>query len=422
MTEAGSRVDAVSTPADRRALVAVATQFFVNGTVFASFMPRLPEIRDQIGITVDRVGLLISLAGLSGLVGSLTVGPAISRFGTRRVMSGTAAIIALTLPVIGFARSQAVLLVALAVMMGLDVLVDVAMNMQGSWLSARRHAPVMSRLHGLWSLGTVIGGLAAARIAAAGIPLSTHLPIAAAVLLLAVLFVYQWALPVDEPSATAPMAATDEGSGRRVRSPAHRSVLALFVLAGMSALAVEATTIDWAAFRFADDFGLAAGDAALGYVAVTVGMTVGRFGGDWAAQRLGADGLSVLSTVLTGAGLAVATLIDAVWIGRIGFVLAGLGIAVMLPTIYDRAAKHPGRPGVGLGALTAGLRVAVILFPFLVGWLASTTLSVGAAMAIVTLPSVVAFALVTAALPPVGVYPDSGPGIDRGSSGPAGSA
>ena len=43
-------------------------------------------------------------------------------------------------------------------MTGFDVLVDVSMNMQASWLSARRHTPVMNRLHGLWSLGTVVGG------------------------------------------------------------------------------------------------------------------------------------------------------------------------------------------------------------------------------------------------------------------------
>ena len=389
------------TGTDRRALWAVATQFFVNGAVFASFMPRLPEIRDQIGITVDRVGLLMSLAGLTGLLGSVAVGPAISRFGTRLVMTGTAAVIALTLPLVGFARSQYTLAVALAIILGLDVLVDVAMNMQGSWLSARRHTPVMSRLHGLWSLGTVIGGLASARIAAAGVPLTTHLPAATAVLLAAVFLVSRWALRTDEAPVEEPSVPS---TGRR---GGRGWVLGLFVLAGMSALAVEATSIDWAAFRFADDLGAAPGRAALAYVAVTGGMTVGRFSGDWAIDRLGVDGLGRLSALLTGAGLASATLMDVEWIALIGFFTAGMGIAVMLPTIYDRAAKHPGRPGVGLGALTAGLRIATIIFPAAVGWLASTSLSVGAAMALVTIPAVVAFAVITRALPPVGVYPGS---------------
>ncbi len=401
MTVSDSRADPVFTPSDRRALIAVAAQFFINGAVFASFMPRLPEIRDQIGVTVDRLGLLLSLAGLTGLLGSAMVGRAIGRFGTRLVMTGTATVIALVLPTIGFARSQVVFLIALALIMGLDVLVDVAMNMQGSWLSARRHAPVMSRLHGLWSLGTVIGGLAAARIAAAGIPLTMHLPAATAVLLVAVFLVSRWALPVDEATVDEPAVPPNGRRGGR------RWVLTLFLLAGMSALAVEATSIDWAAFRFTDDFGLPAGRAALAYVAVTGGMTAGRFGGDWAAARLGTDRVAGLSTVLTGGGLAVATLVDIEWADLVGFFVAGTGIAVMLPAIYDRAARHPGRPGAGLGALTAGLRVATIVFPMLVGWLASTALTVGAAMALVTIPGVLAFAAVIRALPPVGEYPSS---------------
>ncbi|MFP5489560.1 MAG: hypothetical protein ACLGHQ_14805, partial [Acidimicrobiia bacterium] len=49
----------------------------------------------------------------------------------------------------------------------------------------------------------------------------------------------------------------------------------------------------------------------------------------------------------------------------------------------------------GLGAMTAGTRVAVMVTPVLVGAIAGTSWSVGDAIAIVTLPSVVAFALVT---------------------------
>ena len=35
---------------DRRALQSVAVQFFANGLVYATFIPRLPEIRDRVGI------------------------------------------------------------------------------------------------------------------------------------------------------------------------------------------------------------------------------------------------------------------------------------------------------------------------------------------------------------------------------------
>ena len=70
-----------------------------------------------------------------------------------------------------------------------DGIVDVAMNLQGSWLSARRHAPVMNRLHGLWSLGAMAGGVVAAQAAALGVSLEVHLVTVAVLLATAVVFV-----------------------------------------------------------------------------------------------------------------------------------------------------------------------------------------------------------------------------------------
>ncbi|MCB0993047.1 MAG: hypothetical protein KDB16_18865, partial [Acidimicrobiales bacterium] len=121
-----------------RALKSVAVQFFVNGALFASFVPRLPEIRDRIEVSVSTIGVLLSLAGLSGLLGSAAVGHVIGRFGTRRVMLSASAVVSGCLAVVGLARSPALFVVGLMGMIAFDVLVDVAMNMQGSWLSALR--------------------------------------------------------------------------------------------------------------------------------------------------------------------------------------------------------------------------------------------------------------------------------------------
>lgn len=375
--------------ADRRALLAIAAQFFVNGALFASFVPRLPEVRDQVGISTTGVGVLLSMAGLGGLLGSVVVGRTIERMGTRRTMIGAGIILSFSLPLIGFARSSFVLLMGLLAMMSFDVLVDVAMNMQGSWLSARRRKPVMNRLHGLWSLGALVGALSASRLANAGVALWAHLSGAAAILLAVVLLVGRWLLRVDEHPTEE---ATASSSPRRF-SP----TLVLFGFAGLLAIAVESTSIDWAAFRLADDFDSTSGVAALGSVAVTAGMTVGRFAGDRVERSLGRIAMFRLATMLAGVGLFVASQAPDRALVFIGFVVAGLGVATMLPTIYDDAAKHRGRPGAGLGALTAGLRIGSLTIPALVGTLANSY-SVGTALALVTLPSIVGFFFVVKAV------------------------
>lgn len=368
--------------ADGRAVFAVAGQFFINGALFASFVPRLPEIRDQVDIDVDRLGILLSVAGASGLLGSVVVTPLIARFGTRAVMAGAGLVLAASLPIIGVATTPILLLLGLMLMSTFDVLVDVAMNMQGSWLSARRHTPVMNRLHGLWSLGTVIGGVSSSRLAATRVSLAMHLITAAAILFVAVIVVNRFVLRTDE--------IHDEPASRD-RTRSINPIFVIFFFGGLFAVAVEATSMDWAAFRFTDDFETGAAFGALGYVAFTLGMTSGRFAGDFIAHRLGDVRLQQISLALCGVGLTAATLAPQRHISLVGYAIAGLGIAALLPRLYDLAAKHRG--GAGLGALTAGLRIAGLILPIIVGFVASQ-FSVGVALALVMLPSTIGFAIV----------------------------
>jgi predicted MFS family arabinose efflux permease len=94
-------------------------------------------------------------------------------------------------------------------------------------------------------------------------------------------------------------------------------------------------------------------------------------------------------------GFVVATLIPDQTVSIVGFFLIGLGVATFMPKLYDDAARLPGRRGAGLGAMTAGMRIAFLLTPVFVGGLAGTSLSVGQAVAIYSLPAAVGLVVVT---------------------------
>lgn len=383
-------------PTTRRALASVATQFFINGAVFASFLPRLPEVRDRVGIGVGALGVLLTVAAAFGLAGSAVAGPTIDRLGTRWTMILGALGLLAVVPLVGVASSAWVLLAALAALSVLDVLVDVAMNLQGSWLSARRTTPVMNRLHGLWSLGTVVGGLVASQAAAAGVELETQLAITSLVLLAALVFVGRGLLRVDTPHEST---ADDQRRDVGVASRARRGALVRFAVAGALAVTLEIVNTDWAAFRLSDDLGAGAGFAGLGFVAFTAGMTSGRFVGDFFVARFGSDRVLRGACAVAFVGMSLATLVEDRWVALAGYLIAGLGVATFFPKLYDDAARLSGRGGAGLGALTAGSRVSMLLTPSVVGLLAATRLSVGTAVALVALPSIIAFALVAARRP-----------------------
>jgi MFS family permease len=376
---------------DQRALVAVAVQFFVNGAMTASFIARAPQIRDRIGVSVEGFGLLLTIGAAAGLIGSLLAGRIIDRSSTKQVLTIGAVVLPASLLLIGGATQPAVYLAGMLVYTFGDVFVDISMNLQGSWLSARRHTPVMNRLHGLWSLGTLTGGLGAVAANALGMSPFVHLALVAVAMVPVLAVVTRYLLPSDEEGHADSAAPEVTPTARRARL----APVILLVLAGMFAVVIEMTGMDWSTFRLSDDFDASAAVASLAFAAGTFGMTAMRFGGDFLQVRLGRMGLHRLSVALAATGLIAASLVPNEAVSLAGFLLLGLGVATFMPKLYDDAARLPGRRGAGLGAMTAGMRVAYLSTPVLVGGLAGTDLSVGDAIAIVTMPAIVGFAIVT---------------------------
>nr|CAA6829701.1 MAG: Unknown protein [uncultured Thiotrichaceae bacterium] len=368
---------------DQRALRAVAVQFLINGAVAASYIPRLPEIRDSLGVDLAVIGQALTIASLGGLLGSWLAGRVITAIGTRQVMIYGTLLLVVLLPMIALASSIWVLLLVMAAIMLVDVIVDVAMNIQGSNLSARRSTPVMNRLHGLWSIGSVIGGVLAASMAALLIPLQWHLLGAAALMAMALWYIGGGLLTSDQ-------VIPDEGSDKSgIKKPKARVPISLWVFAvlGGATFIPEMVASDWSPFRLSDDLQAGAGLAGIAYVAFTTGMVAGRLSGDWASAKLGKDRLLKYAIVVAAIGLGLACLVDYTPVVFASLTLAGVGISVLFPALYDNAAQDPHRPAAALGAMTAGSRGAMLIAPLAIGFLANSSLfSVGMAMAVLALP------------------------------------
>jgi fucose permease len=257
------------------------------------------------------------------------------------------------------------------------------MNMQGSILSARRHTPVMNRLHGLWSLGSVAGGVLTVIMLRAGVSTQVQLTCVAVALIGALLFVGPGLLRRDD--AHEP----DEGADGHPHLGRFGLPAMLLAVGGASAMAIEITNGDWSSFRLGDDLAASAGIAGLGFLAFTGGMTIGRLGGDWVQVRVGPTQLIRMSAAIMAVGAVMAMLVPSVPVVIAGFLIGGLGTSVLFPQLYDRAARAPGPPGSGFAYMLVGQRGAGVLTPLVVGGLANTsTFGVGQAMAIVVLPAI----------------------------------
>jgi predicted MFS family arabinose efflux permease len=356
----------------------VALLFFTNGFVVGSWLPRLPEIRDRLGIDLAALGITLAVGSLGSLVGSAMSGTVVARFGARRSALVSAVGLYLILPLISVAPTALALAAVLAVIGLLDGQVDVGMNAIGIRVEESVGRSIMTRLHGLWSLGTLLGAGAASLSILWGIGLQTQLLVVAAIGLIAVGFAARLT-PHTEP---------------RIRVGQRSGALAVgLILAGATAVIIEGAPFDWSAIFLRDVTGAAEAAAGAGVICYTAGMLCGRMGGD----RL-VDSFGSVRTVFAGLAVATGSMLIVVTSGPtvvalIGFAAWGLAISVVLPILYKLAGSHPGfSEGSGLAALTVGTRLGFMAAPALIG-VAATSWGLPAAIGVVVGAAAVASAV-----------------------------
>jgi len=346
----------------------VALLFFVNGMAVGSWLPRLPEIRDRLGLDLGTLGLTLALGGLGSLIGSSISGLIIGRFGSRRSAVVAALVVYLFLPLIAAVPTTSLLAVVLAFMGFVDAQADVGMNAVGVGVEEAVGRSVMTRLHGLWSLGTLVGSGLSALAILLGLRLGAQL------LIMSVLGLSAALASVRLIAESPPRAREGQRSGR---------LAAGLMLAGGLAVFVEGAPFDWSALFLADVTGSGEALAGTGVIVFTAGMLAGRLAGDHVVDRFGAIRTLYVGIVVAVLALSLVVGLQTAGMALVGFAVWGLGISVALPVLYKLAGSHPSLgEGSGLAALTVGTRLGFMAAPALVG-VSATARSLPAALAVV---------------------------------------
>ncbi|WP_345812536.1 MFS transporter [Paraburkholderia sp. PREW-6R] len=357
----------LSGTARQRARIATMAVFFIAGMMYASWGVHVPTVRDRFHLNPAMLSLaLFAVAG--GSIGAMVAnGSWIARVGTRRacltgglVMAACAALI-LVVPVYWM------LLVVLACFGGGMATLDVAMNAEASAVEKALGRPIMSSLHGMFSLGGMFGAAAGGALLSRGMAPAAHLALAAAICTLVLLAACPAVLPYvshdDQPDAATPRA-------NRWRSPA------LWALGTMAlvALIAEGAMYDWATVYMRDVVLATPALASAAYAAFSGGMAAARFAGDAVRARFGAPQLVMASAALACAGMVGALLLPNPVAALIGFTLMGLGLANMMPVLFAAAASVKGIHAAEGLAHVAGLAYfGLLLGPVIIGAVAQAT-------------------------------------------------
>ncbi|MEM6311141.1 MAG: MFS transporter [Pseudomonadota bacterium] len=361
--------------------------FFVLAFSFASWLPRLPELKRAFGMSEGDIGFVL----LAMPVAQLCVIPLVA-FGSVRLRLRTLNLICITwllvaIALVGLANSPVSLAIVVFLIGAGTGSTGVAINAAGFAAEEAICRPILSRCHAMYSVGLAAGGLTAGFMAAAGVPILVHLTITNLVLVALLLLIVRAVVDTRKSEDDAPKFAWPNGA------------LLVPGLIAMGCLMAEGVSVDWSSIYLSEVIDAPAALVGAGVAAFSGAMAVMRFAGDWVSERLSPRLIVGGGAVLSAAGYAITAVAPNAPVAFAGLILVGFGLAPIVPLAFRIAGKlSPNAPGVGVAAVSTLGYAGFLLGPPLVGLVAeasSLRLSFGAVTGTLILVALISLRLST---------------------------
>jgi MFS family permease len=346
---------------------AVAAAFLIHATVSGTWAPRLPAIKESLGLSDGELGTALVGLAIGLVVGTRVAGAPIDRWGSRPFMRAGFPVLAGTLLLPGLADSGLTLFAALLVLGVASGSLDVAMNAQGIEVERTLGKPILAGLHGLWSVGLGVGAAGAALAAAAGLEPLPQFTIVAVLLAVASLISLRGLLPAEHQ-------VREEHEREVVASVRWTLPLALLGVITFCSFVGEGSASDWGPVYMTQELGTSQALGALAFAAFAVTMAGTRFMVDSLRTRFGNVALVRTGSLVAAAGLGLGLLIHEPAATIAAFALLGLGLASVVPIAFAAAGEiDPRATGRLVGRVATVGYVGTVAGPIAIGWLAEAT-------------------------------------------------
>lgn len=342
--------------------VAVSTTFLLNGFVVGAWAPAIPIFKDKHSLSESELGLMILAIGIGSLVTMPITGALIARRGSTDVLKIASWACTIFLSLALLAPTLSLAIAALLAFGGGLGSMDVAMNANAARAENIHDRTIMSSCHGFWSLGAfmgvVLGGTLIGLVGLAGHAIGISI---------VMIIVTALALPFllkDEVER-------GEGIEKPKLSLPRSLAIYLIALTAFAGFTAEGTVLDWAALYLRDEREVPAWMAGYAFAAFSAMMALVRFAGDPVRTRLGDLLTFRLCAVIATIGFLIAGLSPFLIGSLIGFAIAGLGLANIVPIAFATADRIPGIPrGIGISMATFFGYAGILVAPPLIGFAA----------------------------------------------------
>lgn len=347
--------------------------FVLVGLATSTWVTRTPALRDALQASTEQMGLVLFGFSVGSMLGILTANALTERLYARRA-TGLGMVVnlcGLVLLALGAGSASVPLAVGGFMLFGLGMgWSDIAVNVECAALENALARPLLTTLHGCFSLGALLGAVLGTAMAWLQVPVLWHLlgvaTLAGAVSLPLLRQIHNASAQARSDSDAG--AAEPAGQATLLQAFKERSVLVIGVFALGLALA-EGAAHDWLPLLMVDGYGFAPAQGTLIYMLFTLGMAVGRFSGQALLRRFARLTLMRASACAAACGLALVIFAQHPLLGGLAVVLWGLGAALGFPLALSAAAEGGGHSAQRVGAVATLGYVAILVGPPMLGFL-----------------------------------------------------
>ncbi|MFB7613521.1 hypothetical protein [Kitasatospora sp. NPDC056181] len=345
------------------------------GLFWGAWAALLPGIKAELSLSDQQLGLSLFAIPVAAVPAMLLTGPLAHRL-AQYTLPVVTALFGVGVLLVGLAGSQAAFVGALLLLGASSGGVEVGLNATLGAQEARDGRRLFNKVHAATPLAMVVAA------PAAGLARYLGASPGAVLTAVSVLVGLSAVLAIDRRGWEEPPPAADR------RRQMTGLLLALGAV-GAVALLMENSVEQWGAIHLVQQLGAGPLLASLGPAAYMAGLSAGRMLAQWQGARLSDGTLVSVGGAVGGAGLAVGAAAWNVPWAVAGYVVAGCGLAPVVPTLLSAVGRsvEPGRRARTISAVTTVSYAGFLVSPPLVGTLAGAV-GLSAALAAVALGGV----------------------------------
>ncbi|MER5231990.1 MFS transporter [Serratia ureilytica] len=350
---------------NHRRQIATRAIFFLAGLGMAAWAPLIPFVKARLGIDDGALGLLLFCLAAGSMAIMPFAGYLIAKLGCRAVLLGAGALLCFDLPLLALLDEPLLMGAALGVFGAVNGIMDVAMNSQAIIVERESGQAKMSGFHGFYSLGGIAGAGGVSLLLLAG------LAPAQAIGLIALLIAILLLIVAGDLLAHGGVGERRQGGARWAL--AHGKILFIALLCFFVFL-TEGAMLDWSALFLHAERGVAKSQAGIGFTLYAVAVACGRLYGDRLIGAIGRFRTLLLGSLCAAAGVLLTVTVPLVSAAFGGLMLAGLGIANIVPILFNAVGNQKQvPPGQAFPAVTLVGYLGLLTGPALIGFIANYT-------------------------------------------------